>query len=353
MAAQRRKKRGGILPVLVTMVLLVLVAVYAGGGDLEAGLDGVRDAASSLADDAMEAIETLTSDAPEASVAPAATAAPAATVAPAATDAPGTSAGPLPAGEGMTLTVLEVGKADCLVLQCDGESMIIDGGNEGDEDYILEHLEDMGIEGFRYLVNTHPHEDHLGSLDAVVLAYPVEQAYLSPREHTTKSYENLLGALEEKNVPTSVPSPGDTFALGGAQITVLSPDPDADYDEINDWSLVLLAEYGDVRYLLMGDAETPVETDLLESGADLSADVLKVGHHGSSTSSKRDFLQAVSPDYAVITCDYTESAGAPHDEVAARLEELEIPVLRTDLSGVLTLHTDGRDVSVETERQAA
>ena len=253
----------------------------------------------------------------------------------------------------MTLTVLEVGKADCLVLQCDGESMIIDGGNEGDEDYILEHLEDMGIEGFRYLVNTHPHEDHLGSLDAVVLAYPVEQAYLSPREHTTKSYENLLGALEEKNVPTSVPSPGDTFALGGAQITVLSPDPDADYDEINDWSLVLLAEYGDVRYLLMGDAETPVETDLLESGADLSADVLKVGHHGSSTSSKRDFLQAVSPDYAVITCDYTESAGAPHDEVAARLEELEIPVLRTDLSGVLTLHTDGRDVSVETERQAA
>ena len=143
MAAQRRKKRGGILPVLVTMVLLVLVAVYIGGGDLEAGLDGVRGAASSLADDAMEAIETLTSDASEASVAPAATDAPAATV------APGTSAGPLPAGEGMTLTVLEVGKADCLVLQCDGESMIIDGGNEGDEDYILEHLEDMGIEGFR------------------------------------------------------------------------------------------------------------------------------------------------------------------------------------------------------------
>lgn len=353
MAAQRKKKRGGILPVLVTMALLVLVAVYMGGGDLQAGLDGVGDIASSLADEAREAIETLETALPTATVAPGATDAPAATDAPGATDDPGTSAGPLPAGEGMTLTVLEVGKADCLVLQCDGESMIIDGGNEGDEDYILEHLEDMGIEGFRYLVNTHPHEDHLGSLDAVVLAYPVEHAYLSPREHTTKSYENLLGALEEKNVPTSVPAPGDTFALGGAQITVLSPDPDADYDEINDWSLVLLAEYGDVRYLLMGDAETPVETDLLESGADLSADVLKVGHHGSSTSSKRDFLQAVSPDYALITCDYTESAGAPHDEVAARLEELEIPVLRTDLSGVLTLHTDGRDVSVETERQAA
>ena len=213
MAAQRKKKRGGILPVLVTMALLVVVAVYMGGGDLQAGLDGVGDIASSLADEAQEAIETLET------ALPVATDAPAATDAPGATDDPGTSAGPLPAGEGMTLTVLEVGKADCLVLQCDGESMIIDGGNEGDEDYILEHLEDMGIEGFRYLVNTHPHEDHLGSLDAVVLAYPVEQAYLSPREHTTKSYENLLGALEEKNVPTSVPSPGDTFALGSQRQT--------------------------------------------------------------------------------------------------------------------------------------
>ena len=336
MAAQRKKKRGGILPVLVTMALLVLVAVYMGGGDLQAGLDGVRDIASSLADEAREAIETLETALPVATVAPVAP------DAPAATDDPGTSAGPLPAGEGMTLTVLEVGKADCLVLQCDGESMIIDGGNEGDEDYILEHLEDMGIEGFRYLVNTHPHEDHLGSLDAVVLAYPVEQAYLSPREHTTKSYENLLGALEEKNVPTSVPSPGDTFALGGAQITVLSPDPDADYDEINDWSLVLLAEYGDVRYLLMGDAETPVETDLLESGADLSADVLKVGHHGSSTSSKRDFLQAVSPDYAVITCDEEDM---PDDSVVEFLQALGAKVYGT-VYGQVVLTSDGLQVSV-------
>lgn len=332
MAARRKARKGGWLPALVTMVLLVLVAVYAGGGDLEAGLGEILGTALPT--------ETAAPSAPVASDAPE-------------TRDPAQTAAPQAEGEGMTLTVLEVGKADCLVLQCDGESMIIDGGNEGDEAYILEHLEEMGISEFRYLVNTHPHEDHLGSLDAVVRAYPVAQAYLSPREHTTKSYENLLTALEEENVPTEIPEPGDTFSLGGAEITVLSPDPDADYDNINDWSIVLLAQYGDVRYLLMGDAETPVESDLLESGIDLKADVLKVGHHGSSTSSKKAFLQAVSPSYAVITCDRTEEAGEPHAEVSERLAELDISVLRTDLSGVLTLYTDGSGVSVTTEREAA
>ena len=253
----------------------------------------------------------------------------------------------------MTLTVLEVGKADCLVLQCDGESMIIDGGNEGDEAYILEHLEQMGIEEFRYLVNTHPHEDHLGSLDAVVEQYPVEKAYISPKEHTTRSYENLIDALDAQQVPTEIPQPGDQWQLGGATLTVLSPDPDADYDGYNDWSIVLMAQYGQVKYLLMGDAETPVESDLLESGINLSADVLKVGHHGSSTSSKKAFLEEVSPKWAVITCDYTETAGEPHEEVAQRMEELSIPMLRTDLQGIVTITTDGSTVEVETEREAA
>ena len=147
-----------------------------------------------------------------------------------------------------------------------------------------------------------------------------------------------------------MPEPGDSFALGGATFTVVSPDPDADYaDEINNGSIVLRAEYGDVRFLLMGDAETPVETDLLDAGLDLRADVLKVGHHGSSTSSKRAFLEAVDPDYACITCDYTEKAGAPHEEVAERLDDLDVTVLRTDLQGVLTVSTDGSTVNVTTE----
>ena len=259
-----------------------------------------------------------------------------------------------PTGEaetGMTLTVLEVGKADCLVLQCDGESMIVDGGNEGDEAYILSQLESMDIEWFKYLVNTHPHEDHLGSLDAVIYQYPVKQAILSPKEHTTSNYERLLAALEEREVPVEVPEVGDVYELGGATITVLSPDPDADYDGYNDWSLVLMCQYGDVRYLLMGDAETPVEGDLVESGVDLRADVLKIGHHGSSTSSRKSFLTAVSPTWALITCDETEEAGEPHEKVVRYLNELSIPYLRTDQCGVITVYTDGEDIAITTQRE--
>ncbi|MDY4517800.1 MAG: MBL fold metallo-hydrolase [Candidatus Spyradocola sp.] len=256
------------------------------------------------------------------------------------------------ADRGMTLTVLEVGKADCLVLQCDGESMIIDGGNNDDEAYILAQLDAMGIEWFKYAVNTHPHEDHLGSLDAVINAYPVGEAILSPKEHTTASYERLLTAIEEREVPVHIAQAGDTFQLGGATLTVLSPAENADYDGYNDWSVVLMAQYGDVRYLLMGDAEKPVESDLLDSGIDLRADVLKVGHHGSQTSSKKSFLSAVSPTYALITCDLTEEAGEPNEKVAGFLDDLGIETLRTDLSGVLTVYTDGQDVAVSTERQA-
>ena len=120
-----------------------------------------------------------------------------------------------PDEQGMTLSVLEVGKADCLVLQCDGESMIIDGGNEGDEEYVLVQLKNMGISWFKYLVATHPHEDHIGSLDAVIYNYPVGTAILSPREHTTRSYENLLTALSEREVETVDAKRGDTYALGG------------------------------------------------------------------------------------------------------------------------------------------
>ena len=279
---------------------------------------------------------------------PSATAAPTPTVTPIAQAVQPTDE----AESGMTLTVLEVGKADCLVLQCDGESMIIDGGNNDDEDYILAQLDALGIEWFKYLVNTHPHEDHLGSLDAVTYYFPIQQAILSPKEHTTANYERLLTALEDREVPVHIAQRGDTFQLGGATLTVLSPAENAEYEGYNDWSVVLMAQYGDVRFLLMGDAEKPVEGDLLDSGDDLRADVIKIGHHGSQTSSKKSFLSAVSPTWALITCDRTVEAGEPNAKVSGYLDDLGVETLRTDLSGVITVYTDGTDVAITTERQA-
>lgn len=255
------------------------------------------------------------------------------------------STGSEAAQTGFELHVLAVGKADCLLLRCDGQTMLVDGGNTGDEAYIKAYLQAQGVDSLDYVVNTHPHEDHLGALDRIVLAYPVGQAFLSPKPHTTKHYEELLDALEEKQVETSVPEPGDTLVFGGATITFLSPDPDADFgDEINDWSLVFVLEYGQHRFLFMGDAESAAEKALRESGFDLSADVLKVGHHGSDSSSKNKFLDAVSPSYAVITCDKNEEKGEPSEKVLERLAERGVQVFRTDEQGDVVIRSDGQSL---------
>ena len=328
--AKRKSKQSPLMTVLGTLLaVLITLVMWIAGEDFGIEISTTLPTATPMATPAATAAQT-----PEATA-----------------QAPAVSPDADDSAEGLTLHVLEVGKADCLLLECEDEWMLVDGGNEEDEDYILGKLSEMGVDKLDVLVNTHPHEDHLGALDAVIYAVEVEQAYISPREHTTRNYERLLTALAEREVPTEMPEPGDTWQLGGAQVTVLSPEADADYDGYNDWSLVLMVQYGDVRYLLMGDAETPVEGDLVESGVNLDADVLKVGHHGSSTSSRKNFLAAVSPEYALIPCDGTEEAGAPHDKVVRYLQEYSIPFLRTDENGVISVFTDGKDIALSTERE--
>ncbi len=178
-------------------------------------------------------------------------------------------------------------------------SQVVDTNGSG-HGALAGFLQAQGVDSLDYVVNTHPHEDHLGALDRIVLAYPVGQAFLSP-------------------------------------------DPDADFgDEINDWSLVFVLEYGQHRFLFMGDAESAAEKVLRESGFDLSADVLKVGHHGSDSSSKNKFLDAVSPSYAVITCDKTEEKGEPSEKVLERLAERGVQVFRTDEQGNVVIRSDGQ-----------
>ena len=328
--AKRKRKGGGAGGLLGTLLLLLLLFLQWLTGE----------------DFGVEIVTTLPTATPQATYTAQSTLKP--TKAP--TKAP-TQTPDAQDSEGMTLHVLEVGKADCLLLECEGEWMLVDGGNEEDEEYILGKLSEMGVDKLSVLVNTHPHEDHLGSLDAVIYAVEVEQAYLSPRDHTTRNYERLLTALADREVPTKMAEKGEKWQIGGAQVTVLSPEADADYDGYNDWSLVMMVQYGDVRYLLMGDAETPVEGDLVDSGVNLDADVLKVGHHGSSTSSRKNFLAAVSPEYALIPCDGTEEAGAPHEKVVRYLQEYGIPFLRTDENGVISVFTDGKDLALSTERE--
>ncbi len=316
--------------------LLFLVTALALEGDLGSFLYGMAPTDAPVSTQAPVPAETLPAssgavptETPEAS--------------PALSPSPGPSDEQAPAETGFQMHVLRVGKADCLLLCCDGQTMLVDGGNTEDEDYIKAYLDARGIERLDYVINTHPHEDHLGALDQIVRAYPVGQAFLSPKTHTTRHYEQLLDALDDCNVPVSIPEPGDTLAFGGSTITFLSPEPDADFgEEINNWSIVFLLEYGRHRFLFMGDAESKAESALRDGPFDLSADVLKVGHHGSNTSSKQRFLEKVSPRYAVITCDKEEEKGEPSDKVLSRLQELDVKIYRTDEDGDVVIRSDGQ-----------
>ncbi len=239
-----------------------------------------------------------------------------------------------PAGE-LRIRFLDVGQADAALLFCEGETMLIDGGNKGDGDLIYTVLRDEGVDVLDYVVCTHAHEDHVGGLASALTAAEAEVIYCPVTEYDSRAFENFAKKAGEITVPEA----GDTFYLGGALVEILSCDPDA--EEVNDSSIVLRLTYGEISFLFTGDAERPVEQALLEAGTDVSAHVLKVGHHGSSTSTSYRFLNEVMPQYAIISVGEGNSYGHPHDEVLSRLEDADVTVYRTDELGDITCVCDG------------
>lgn len=250
-------------------------------------------------------------------------------------------------GEGLTVYFFDVGQADCALVRADGHDMLIDAGDRGDDGRVLGLLRDRGVTRLDYIVATHPHADHIGCMASVVREFDFDSILMPDAETGTKTFEELLDAIDEKGAAVDVPSPGDTFSLGGARVEVLAPAKG--YDNLNDMSIVLRLTYGDTSFLLTGDAEKASERDMLASGLPLSADVLKVGHHGSNTSSREKFLKAVSPKYAVISCGKDNSYGHPDRDTLKRLEDAGAKVFRTDENGTVTAFSDGINVKITAE----
>lgn len=243
---------------------------------------------------------------------------------------------------------IDVGQADCALVACDGAYMLIDGGNAEDSDLVYSYLKSNGITHLDYMVATHTHEDHIGGLSGAAYAATVGAALSPVAEGNTKVFQNLVKSLANQGVELTVPAAGDTFDLGSARVEVLGPLKD--YDETNDTSIVLSVDYGETAFLFTGDMESAAETDLVEAGTDLAATVLKVGHHGSSSSTSYRFLREVMPSYAVISVGKDNSYGHPTQAVLSRLEDAEVQVFRTDLHGTIIAQSDGRSVTFQTER---
>ena len=196
-------------------------------------------------------------------------------------------------------------------------------------------------------VATHPHSDHMGGMAKVIAAIPIGTFLAPDVVHTTNAFERMLDALEDKGLALTVAQAGDAYTLGGADFTVLAPSNPRE-DDLNNASVVLRMDFGGTRFLFTGDAEKASEAEMLAAGG-LSCDVLKVGHHGSATSTHEAFLQAVSPSVAVISCGAGNSYGHPHAETMQRLEAIGARVLRTDERGAVVLITDGERVWFEEE----
>ena len=246
---------------------------------------------------------------------------------------------------------IDVGQALSVLVECDGQFMLYDGGNVDDGSLIVSYLQSQGVEQLEYVFCSHAHEDHVGGLAAALAYFPAYHVYSPVADVSTKCFQDFVKYTQQQGLQVEVPAVGTMWPLGGATVTMLGPV--AQYSDTNDTSIVLRIDYGSTSFLLTGDTEKTAETDLVNSGANLRADVLQVGHHGSNTSTSYLFLNAVLPEMGIISCGVNNKYGHPHEETLSILRDAGVDVYRTDLQGTITIGSDGQNYTVGTEHFAA
>ncbi len=239
---------------------------------------------------------------------------------------------------------IDVGQGDSTLIIKDGHYMLIDAGEQDQGETVVSYLKNQGVEKLDYVIGTHPHSDHIGGLEAVIREFDTQKIILPEKEHTTKLYENLLDTIAEKNLKITLPRAGDRYQLGDASFQIIAPNRDYG-DNLNNWSVGIRLVYGKNSFLLCGDAEKESEEDMCANGLDLKADVLKLSHHGSTTSSSAPFMDRVQPDYAVISCGKNNDYGHPHKEILDMLKKRNIETLRTDQLGTIVAVSNGTKIT--------
>lgn len=265
-----------------------------------------------------------------------------------------TAVAPGVTGDELLVHFIDVGQADCALIEYGDYHMLIDGGNKEDGQLVISYLEQQGIEELDAVVCSHAHEDHVGGLPSVLAVYPTGAIYAPTKTYASNVFDDFVYYADQQRREIIIPAPGSRIDAGELTVTVLGPVKS--YAETNDTSIVLKVEYGETAFLFTGDMEVTAENDMLDywgDQMDWHADVLKVGHHGSDTSTGYRFLNAVMPAYGVISVGEGNSYGHPNEEPVSRLKQAGVTLLRTDKLGHVIAHSDGRTVSFTWEDQSA
>lgn len=244
--------------------------------------------------------------------------------------------------DGLTVHYMDVGQGDATLITYGENAMLIDAGDNSKGTAVQSYLSSQNITELDYVVGTHPDADHIGGLDVIITKFDCGKIFLTDEEKDTQTYKDVISAMEYRGYKKTSPVPGETYELGNASFTLLAPLQGN--SDSNDNSIALLLTYGDTSFYFEGDAGEEEETQILSSGAVVKADVYKIGHHGSKTSTTDDMLTAVNPACAVISAGEDNRYGHPHAEVLNKLRMNGIKTFRTDEQGTVVAKSDGKNI---------
>lgn len=245
---------------------------------------------------------------------------------------------------------IDVGQGDCILIQVNNKNLLIDSGPSTSRKSLLKYLNKIGVKKFDYIIATHPHEDHIGNMDTIIKRFDVENFYAPKATTPSITFENMISALVDKNLKINIlKKESKNINLGkNTSIQIFSPEENMASDNLNNYSPIIKINFLDTSFLFTGDAEMSIEQQVLSENPDLKCDILKVGHHGSSTSTSSKFLTSANPSIAIISVGKNNTYGHPSLETLDLLDSMNIRTIRTDILGTIVINSDGKNINIST-----